>query len=176
MIVVLAFFLVHVARTPSEPFISVNVVGTNAFGRPPNETISTGFWNPTGGWDATGRARNIELSNRMSFSLVYWIESGALRSEDFVYVMEGSNRTYVNRYRYSLIAAHSQTSLVLLCQPSGAKTLSVSFERKLKPIELRFIKTFPWLKRHYPFNRRRSFTIYGPVSDVQVPTKPQNER
>jgi len=41
-------------------------------------------------------------------------------------------------------------------------------ERELKPIERSVFNKLPWLKKHYPFHRPHTFTIYGPVSDVQV--------
>jgi len=133
----------------SEPFVSVSIVDTNV----------------------CPQAMKIEVSNRMSFNLTYWITDERAVNKylgryagPIVNKSLGAGSSVLNSYS---LAAHSQTtSLFRPTSPDGV-SLQLSYERQLKPFEISVLKTFPWLKRHYPFNRRRSLTIY----EVKGPDK-----
>jgi hypothetical protein len=135
-------FVVRAARGPSEPFISISFARTNVFGT---------------------NAISIELSNRMSFNLSYWIEADVSIPE--------MNRSRLANYSSNLLPPHSQRNEMLL-EPSDGMRLHVSYERRLKPAELLVLRPFPWLSRHWPRrHHRRSPATYEwrkSETDVQV--------
>jgi len=136
-------FVAHVAKSPSEPFVSVKIDNTtNTFG-------------------TDMKAISIQLSNRMSFNVSYWIVAELLQDGKWVPVT-----SFPRNNAYSLIA-HSQKSRFLL-ESAEKVRFYVSYERQLKPIEISILNKLPWLSRHYPFQRRHSFPPYEIVSEVQV--------
>jgi len=160
LIVVLSasMLFVHLERQPSKPFISLSLGRTNLFG-----TSMQGV--------------GIEVSNRMSFNVNYWIEAElaeVLPSRGWstgTGSVSGSYRANISS-SYS-IEAHSQKREIFIGMPEGTKyyvslpertKYYIWYERKLKPIEKSVLNKFPWLKQHYPFNRRRSFTVYESVA------------
>jgi len=141
MLVVLSvsiLFVARVASRPSEPYVSVNLVRTNMF---PTEI----------------EAISIELSNRMSFDVSCW-----------VYTEPSDSIKPPTATMLVLTAIPAQMTSNFVAGPYGKPTLFVSYQRKLKPAELTVLNKIPWLKKHYPFNRRGSFTIHRPISDVQI--------
>jgi len=127
VVVSVSIVFVHLGKSPSEPFVSVSIATTNAY--PGNPSVLQTF--------------SIEVSNKMSFNVNFWIEA------------EEGNWLY----GISSLAAHSQKRVILLEPKEGVK-LSVSYQRQLKPFEASAFKTFPWLERHYPFHPRRSLATY----------------
>jgi hypothetical protein len=146
-------FVTHVASRPSEPFVSVRFGQTNLSGTP---------------------VFSIEVSNRMSFNVDYFIVAEELRSETGVTKNGWLYGTYRGTYRtgYS-ITGHAQKREALI-GPSKGATWTVSFQRQLKPIEVSVLNKLPWLKKHYPFQRRRSFLVYA-ISDVQVSSETKQQ-
>ena len=130
--------LVHLASRPSEPFVSVNFIRTNVFGT---------------------NAISIELSNRMSFNLSYWIEADVSNPEMV--------RSHLANTSSNLLKPHSQKRELLL-EPLDGMRLRVSYERRLKPVELLVLRPFPWLSRHYPrrHHRRSPITYEWRKSDT----------
>ena len=141
-------FVAHVARSPSEPFVSVNLIS--------RRTI------PRGGEFADLEIIELQVSNRMSFNAMYWIGPQVFDSNIWVTVRRAALA--------GPLTPHSQTNLFLFPPPEGAR-LVLAYERQLKPLEKSILNKLPWLKQHYPINRRRSFTIYEPVTHVQVSEK-----
>jgi hypothetical protein len=143
LIVVVAasiFFAAHLARQPSEPFVSVS------FGR-------ANFYGPV---------ISIEVSNRMSFTVSCSIEPEVLRSGKWESGALMSGNITPLRLQYSLKARSNETSHILQPHLEGVRA-RVSYERELKPIEASVLNKLPWLKGWNPFNRRRSFTVYESV-------------
>ena len=141
--------VIHLGTRRSEPFISVNLVRTNVFG-------------------TTIEATNMELSNRMSFDVRYWVEAEPLDPIDSETGMLGSSKLYLLATSSALeIPAHTKTTNFII-EPYAKLKLSVWYVRKLKPIEISTLNKYRWLKRYYPFPRRRSFTIYEPVYKFRV--------
>jgi hypothetical protein len=121
--------VIRLARTPSEPFVSVDLIS--------RRTI------PRGGEFADLEVIGLQVSNRMSFNANYWV--GAQVSEP---------NEWVRRVPVAgPLTPHSQTNVFLFPPPEGAR-LVVAYERQLKPIEKSILNKLPWLKPHYPFNRR----------------------
>jgi len=135
-------FVSGVGRQHSEPFVSVSFIRTNVFGT---------------------NAISVELINRMSFNLSYWIEADVSIPE--------MNRSRLANYSSNLLTPYSQRNELLL-EPSDGMRLHVSYERRLKPAELSILRPFPWLSRHWPRrHHRRSPTTYEwrkSEMDVQV--------
>ena len=57
------------------------------------------------------------------------------------------------------VAAHTEKNTFFMAPPERAR-LYVSSWRQLKPFEISLQKRFPWLKQHYPFQRRYYSPIY----------------
>ena len=111
---------------PPAPIVSVNFVRTNVF--------------------ATEiPAISIELSNRMSFNVDYWIIRGV-----------GGNYF---RYGAKSLKAHSQRREFVL-QPTEGLKMFVSYGRQLKPLEESILNKLPWPRRRYPFQPSSSTPIY----------------
>ena len=125
-------FVARVARSPSEPFVSVSFVRTNMF--PPDiEAIS------------------IEVSNRMSFDVSCWV---------YTEPSDSIKPPTATMLVLTPIPAHMTSNFIAGAYGNGPKpTLFVSYQRKLKPAELTVLNKIPWLKKHYPFNRRGYFTM-----------------
>ena len=87
MFVGTAYIIVLLARRPSEPFVSVNVVGTNAFG-------------------SEVHAITIAVTNRMSFNVDYWIGALTLHSNWSATLTEGGPSA-------GPLNAHTQTTVFL---------------------------------------------------------------
>ena len=134
-IILSVIIVIHVARSPSEPFISVRFVSTNT-----NWTDAISF----------------EVTNKMSVSVNCWIETEVLRSGKWVSV---TNSSGIRRFNYFLMA-HSQRSDFSIIEPSVPARFHVWYQRELKPIEVSILKKLPWLKRHYRLNPRRSLATY----------------
>jgi len=167
-------FVAHLAKLASEPFLSVSFLNRKTVPRPGLH----------GTWGLDERVTSIQVitlqvTNRTSFDGSYCIESQAIVSGKWESVMGSSDDTSFSSRplffaSYGSLAAHSQTSVSLLAPPEGTR-LYVEFERKLKPLEISVLNKLPWLKKHYPFNRPRSFTIYEHVSDVHVSSKSKQQ-
>jgi len=125
-------FVARLARKAPEPFVSVNFIRTNAFGTPFQRNI-------------------IQVSNRMSFKVNCSLRPELLSSGQWMSLGGGS---------YYSLAGHSQQNAFLYDPPSEGKRLTVSYERRLMPIESLLLNKFPWLKQHGPFNPGGSFAIY----------------
>jgi len=168
LIVVLSasILFVHLERQPSEPFISVSLGRTNLFG--------TGM-----------QGISIEVSNRMSFNVNYWIEAELAEElpprgwSTGTGSVSGSYRGNISS-SYS-IAAHSQKREMFIGMPERTNyyvwlpertKYYISYERKLKPIEISVLNKLPWLSRHYPFQRRHLFPPYEIVSEVDPRSTP----
>jgi len=163
-VIVSACIVVRLVRQPSEPFVSVKPVrsSTQRTSEPFDSVkpvSSTILWTDT-------PATVIFLSNKMSFTVNCRIVAEGLRSEKWV---------PLTSILFTSVDAHSQKVAAIVYEPRfnpigaiGPSRLSVSYGRQLKPLELSVLNKIPWLKKHYPFNRRRLFTIYEPVSDVHV--------
>ena len=134
-------FVIRVARQPSEPFISVSVVRTNMYERFgfPDKFI-------------------IEVSNKMSFNVNYWIEEQMLPSAEWI------------SWGGHSLAGHSQNRLGYPAPTEGFR-ICVLYQRQLKPIEKTVLDKMPWLKKHYPFIRLRCSSIY----DVQVSSETKQQ-
>ena len=139
-------FVIRVASRPSEPFILVNFGSTEFYGAP---------------------AIRIEVSNRMSFNVNCSIEPEVLGSGKWVSAVAFSGNSVPLRLNSSL-TAHSEKKHEFYGVQGTRVRLHVAYERQLKPIEISILNKLRWLKQHYPFKRRRLFTIYEPVSDVHV--------
>jgi len=138
VLLVSILFVARVASRPSEPYVSVNLVRTNMF---PTDI----------------EAIIIELSNRMSFDVSCWV---------YTEPSDSIKPPTATMLVLTPIPAHMTSNFI--AGAYGKPTLFVSYQRKLKPAELTVLNRIPWLKKHYPFTRRRSFTIHRPVSNVQV--------
>jgi len=125
-------FVVRVASRPSEPFLSVKLVRTNLL-------VGGSVW-------TNKEAITIELSNRMSFTVNYWVESWNSPME--------SQRRIDNHNFSSSLFPHSQSREFV--NPSDKAKIRVSYERQLKSFEVSFLNRLPWLKQHYPFQSRRT--------------------
>ena len=123
--IVLAYAVVRVARRPVEPFVSVSFDSQTFYGIP---------------------GISIEVSNRMSFNVNYWVES-------WNSPMESQRRIDNHNFSYSLFP-HSQSREFV--NPSDKAKIRVSYERQLKSFEVSFLNRLPWLKQHYPFQSRRT--------------------
>ncbi len=127
-------FIAHLARQVPEPFVSIRFALTNVSGT---------------------QAHSLDVSNRMSFNVDYLIDT-----TEGATVMQPNAFFFGSRFRYSSsLGAHSQKREII-SSFSDQATAQVSYERQLKPFEVSVLKTFPWLKRYYPFHHRRSFPIY----------------
>jgi len=122
-------FVIHVGRQPSEPFLLVSFsVSTNVSGNQHFPVTS------------------IQVSNRMSFNVNYWVESWNSPME--------SQRRIDNHNFSSSLFPHSQSREFV--NPSDKAKIRVSYERQLKSFEVSFLNRLPWLKQHYPFQSRRT--------------------
>jgi hypothetical protein len=156
-------FVIHIATGPSEPFVSVSFVRTNVFpaifhvtGSPSHPVVSLSVVKT----NEFPHAMKIEVTNRMSFSVDCWIVPEVLLSEKWEAVIIPTKGSYQ-------LAAHSQQYGF----PFNAENdwrFQVSYARQLRTFEKSILNKVTWLQQHYPFQRRRSFTIYDPVTDVQA--------
>ncbi len=154
-------FVIEVGKESSEPFISANIVHRE---------------------NLVGDAQliSIEVSNKMSFNVNYSIVvevKEKVVSGTSGMIARGVSGTYLygftNMLDYS-ITGHAQKREVIMGPSDGARW-TVYYLRQLKPIEISILKNFPWLTKHYPFNRRRSFIIYEPVTNVQVSSESKQQ-
>jgi len=102
--------------------------------------------------NATIEELSMEVSNRMSLNVNYWLQLEVLQSEKWESFMGGSFGPF-------LIPAHSENRRLII-PSSGGMRVRVSYERQLKPFEASILNKLPWLKQHYPFQRRYSSPIY----------------
>jgi hypothetical protein len=124
-------FVIRVGRTPSEPFVSVDLIS--------RRTI------PRGGEFADLEVIGLQVNNRMSFNAMYWIGSQVFDSNKWVTVRRGGFA--------GPLTPHSLTNVFLFPPPEGARLVLV-YERQHKPFEQSILNKLPWLKQHYPFNIR----------------------
>jgi len=122
--------VIRLTSRPAEPYVSVT------FGHEPPWIL------------------NIQVSNKASFSVDYWLEGQFSRS--------GKWTTWAAQS----LAAHSQIGHGHMELTEGFR-ICVLYHRKLKPIEVTVLTKFPWLSQHYPFCRRRCSPIY----ELQATTK-----
>ena len=144
-------FIIRVAGQPSEPFISARLVHRE---------------------NLVGDAQLItmEVSNQMAFNVDYSI---VVEVKELIVGSVFGPSGFTNMLDFSIMG-HSQKREAIMGPSVGARW-TVFFQRQLKPIEVSILKRFPWLTRHYPFNRRRSFAINGAVFDFQVSSPSTNQ-
>ena len=139
-------FVVRVASRPSEPYVSVSFIKTTELLT--NEVVGTVY-----------QKGIIQVSNRMDFDLRY---------------MVGQETPHRAALMGNSLTAHEQKQFLWI-MTSEAETLYVAYARDLRPIELSFLNTFPWMKQHYPFQRRGISPIYAPASDIQVSSQSKEQ-
>ncbi len=153
-------FVGHVASGPSEPFVSVSFVRTNVFPAIAHVTessrpfVSLSLVNT----NVFPHAMKIEVTNKTSFSVDYWIVPEVLLSGKWEPVIGPITGPYQ-------LAAHSQRYGFAFDAENNWR-FQVSYARRPRTFEISLFKKLPWLEQHYPFHRRRFFTIYDPVIDV----------
>jgi len=140
-------------------FVSVSIYTVARLQVGPEPFVSVSF----GSANFYGPVLSIEVSNRMSFTVNCSIEPEVLRSGKWESGALMSGNIAPLRLHYSLKARSNQTSHILQPHLEGVRA-RVSYERELKPIEASVLNKLPWLKGRNPFNRRRSFTVYEPVT------------
>ena len=145
LIVVVSASIVFVFRLvsrPSEPFVTAHcVLTTIIFEMKPTPAIS------------------IELSNRMSFDVHYWVmlqtsNQVTNRVTDMLGGGYGFSCEWVN-----ILRPYGRDSLVSHIPPERVR-LYIVYMRRLKPFEISVFNKIPWLRSHYPFRHCYSFPIY----------------